>query len=118
MFLGKLNWTIENKIYDYGQNLTLICHVSNCCSEEAGWEAWEPKLRTIFIDIRDLTVPASSKYTGEVHNSGYSLIIRNVSVEDLNIMYTCVYGVERSDKNMLIEKDIFFSKFPIICIIN
>lgn len=108
---GKLHWTIENKISDYGQNLTLMCSVVNCCSKAAGWEVWEPTLRTLFIDIRNWTVPATSKYTGDVHNFGYTLVIRNVSQEDLNITYTCVYGVERSDKKMLIESDIFFCKF-------
>lgn len=113
LFSGKISWTIKNKISDYGQNLTLICKISSCCSKEAGWEAWDPELRTIFIDIRTLTVPATSKYTGDVHNFGYSLIIRNVSFEDVNIMYTCVYGTDRSDKKMLFEKDIFLSKFQI-----
>lgn len=118
IFSGKLDWTIQNKISVYGQDLTLICNVPDCCSKEAGWEAWTQKLRTIFIDIRDLSFTSNSKYTGDVYNFGYSLVIRNVSMEDVNIMYSCVYGDERSDKKMLIEKDIFLCKFNYVYIIQ
>lgn len=93
----------------YGDDLSLFCQVDNCCLEEAGWGKWTHKneLVTIFIDMRDIDAAESSKYAGETNMSGFSLVIRNLSREDLNIAYSCTYGFHVSQKKILYGIDAF-----------
>lgn len=93
----------------YGDDLSLVCHVDNCCLDSAGWGKWTTKneLNTIFIDVTDLDSNDNSKYAGGTHLNGFSLLIRNVSSDDLNIAYSCTYGFLVSKKKLLLRTDAF-----------
>lgn len=97
------------KVTKYGEDLSLSCQVENCCPESAGWGKWTPKneLVTIFIDVKDLNVDNISKYDGAIVNTGFSLVIRNLTRDDLNLTYSCTYGFLVSKKKMLLKTDAF-----------
>ncbi|CAC5383960.1 unnamed protein product [Mytilus coruscus] len=110
--LDNLSWKVENKVLQYGGDLSLFCPVDNCCLESAGWGKWISKdeLTTIFIDVKDLDSDDSTKYAGGTYLNGFSLLIRNFSREDLNIAYSCTYGFQVSQKKILLWTDAFRSK--------
>lgn len=104
-----LFWKVEKKILQYGEDLSLSCQVDSCCPETAGWGKWTFKneLTTIFIDVKNLDANDKSKYAGGTDMNGFSLVIRNLSKEDLNIAYSCTYGFLISQKKFLLETDAF-----------
>ncbi|CAG2237395.1 ARHGEF30 [Mytilus edulis] len=106
---GVLEWTVIRKAKDYGQNVTLFCNVSNCCPQYSGWDRWTPEQNTLFIDIK--TGRPNRKYDGMIVSGGYTLIIQNLTKQDLNISYSCVYGGTLGERKLLLEQDAF--TFPI-----
>lgn len=105
-----LTWKIEKKAKQYGADIRLSCQVGNCCKKSAGWGKWtsDDQFNTIFIDVKDLHNEESLKYGGGTDETGFFLIIRNITRDDLNIQYSCTYGFLVSKKKMLLEKDAFF----------
>ena len=65
-------------------------------------------MKTIFWDVRNAS--RTDKYEGQLEQRGYSLIIKNLSKEDLNKSYACLYGLNRSQKKLLLEDVIFNGK--------
>ncbi|VDI10685.1 Hypothetical predicted protein [Mytilus galloprovincialis] len=102
---GVLEWTVVRKVTDYGQNVTLFCNVSNCCPKYSGWDMWTPKQRTLFIDVK--TGRGNKKYDGKVTKDGYTLVIQNLTKQDLNVSYSCLYGVTFGERKLLLEEDVF-----------
>lgn len=102
-------WTVDQKITQYGETLTLLCHVPNCCPKHAGWDSIDADgiRKTLFIDLKSHKKTASAKYDGEVKTNGYTLIIRNLTKQDVNVSYKCVYDSTIGDPLMLLEKDVF-----------
>lgn len=103
-------WKIEKKALQYGADLRLSCQVKNCCKKSAGWGKWtyNGQFDTIFIDVKDFHNEEGLKYGGGTDESGFFLIIRNITKDDLNIPYSCTYGFLVSKKKMLWKKDAFF----------
>lgn len=106
---GVLEWTVLKKATDYGQNVTLFCNVGYCCPDDAGWDRWTPVQRTIYIDVK--TGHPNKKYDGKVLKDGYTLIIQNLTKDDLNVSYSCLYGVTFSTRKYLQEEDVFICKY-------
>ena len=104
---------VLQKISQYGEDLTLFCPVEKCCYNTAGWEIWDPLLRTIFDDVRNVSLSKDFKYTAAVKNDGYNLTIRHIEPQDINKTYSCLYGVTRSEKIILTEENVFKSKFEL-----
>ncbi|CAC5414037.1 unnamed protein product [Mytilus coruscus] len=102
---GVLEWKVLEKITDYGQNVTLFCNVSNCCPKHAGWDRYTPAQRTIFIDVK--TGSPTKKYDGKVLTDGYTLVIQNLTKQDLNVLYSCVYDSTLGDQQYLLEENVF-----------
>ncbi|XP_071181256.1 uncharacterized protein [Mytilus edulis] len=102
---GVLEWTVVGKVTDYGQNVTLFCNVPNCCPKDAGWDRWTPHQRTLFIDVK--TGRSNKKYDGKVEKDGYTLVIQNLTKNDLNVSYSCLYGVTLGEQKYLLEEDVF-----------
>ncbi|CAC5412783.1 unnamed protein product [Mytilus coruscus] len=94
---------VLQKVSKFGEDLSLICLVEDCCKKRAGWGKWIPNFATIFIDVRDLTMSKKSKYTGLERRNGFLLIIRRLNESDLNIDYSCTYGFEVSKKQVLLR---------------
>lgn len=88
--------------------MTLVCNVSNCCPKSAGWDKYTPQQRTIIIDVK--TWRPTKKYDGNILTDGYTLVIRNLTEQDLNISYSCVYGSSLGDKKYLLEENVFDCK--------
>ncbi|XP_063397215.1 uncharacterized protein LOC134681507 [Mytilus trossulus] len=106
--LRVLEWTVIGKVTEYGKNVTLFCHVPNCCPKDAGWDKWTPVQQTLFIDIK--TGRPNKKYDGKVMKDGYTLIIQNLTKQDLNASYSCLYGVTLGERKFLLEEDVFSEK--------
>ncbi|XP_052073626.1 serine/threonine-protein phosphatase 6 regulatory ankyrin repeat subunit B-like [Mytilus californianus] len=102
---GVLEWTVVRKVTDYGQNVTLFCNVSNCCPKYSGWDMWTPEQRTLFIDVK--TAHPNKKYDGKATKDGYTLVIKNLTKQDLNVSYSCLYGVTFGERKFLLEEDVF-----------
>ncbi|CAG2256075.1 unnamed protein product [Mytilus edulis] len=102
---GVLEWTVAGKVTDYGQNVTLFCHVPNCCPKDAGWDRWTPVQQTLFIDVK--TGHNNKKYDGKAEKDGYTLVIQNLTKEDLNVSYSCLYDVTLGPSKFLFEADVF-----------
>lgn len=105
--LGVLRWRVGNKLFDYGQNLELLCNVSNCCFQASGWDIWSPERTQIFKDIRTVNTSASGKYSGEIYTDGFTLIISNLSEDDVNVSYSCSYGLQMGKAIFLHESAVF-----------
>lgn len=97
----------------YGEDLRLFCQVEDCCRQSAGWGKWTPnnKLNTIFIDVKSLQKDEKSKYFGGTSESGFFLVIRNITRDDLGIAYSCTYGFEVSEKKILLKSDVFIGEY-------
>ncbi|VDI74667.1 Hypothetical predicted protein, partial [Mytilus galloprovincialis] len=106
--LGVFEWTVTGKVTDFGQNVTLFCHVPNCCPKDAGWDRWTPVQQTLFIDVK--TGRPNKKYDGKVFKDGYTLVIQNLTKEDLNVSYSCIYDVTFGQSQFLLEEDVFTDK--------
>ncbi|XP_063397274.1 uncharacterized protein LOC134681559 [Mytilus trossulus] len=102
---GVLEWTVVGKVTDYGQNVTLFCNVSHCCPDDAGWDRWTPVQQTLFIDVK--SGGGENKYDGKVLRDGYTLIIQNLTKDDLNVSYSCLYGVTLGERKFLQKEDVF-----------
>ena len=88
--------------------MTLFCNVEHCCPEESGWDRWTPNQRTLFIDVK--TGRSNKKYDGKTLRDGYTLVIKNLTKNDLNVSYSCVYGVTIGQSKFLLEEDVFICK--------
>lgn len=109
---GVLEWTVTGKVTDYGQNATLFCNISNCCPKYSGWSMWtavEDAERTLFTDVN--TASPNKKYDGKAFTNGYTLVIQNLTENDLNLSYACVYGAKFGEKKILLEEDVFTGKY-------
>ncbi|VDI57683.1 Hypothetical predicted protein [Mytilus galloprovincialis] len=105
MIQGVLEWIVSAKVTDYGQDVTLFCNVSNCCPNDAGWDRYSPEQRTLFIDVK--TGHSNKKYDGKTLRGGYTLVIKNLTKNDLNVSYACVYGVTIGQSKFLWKEDVF-----------
>ena len=107
-FSGVLHWVVTEKVSSYGQNLALCCSVNHsvndCCNEPAGWSN---ESKTIFIDVKKYPDNPNLKYGGTYNESGFGLIIRNLSETDVNKTYECVYGFKKSAHQPLLQEDVF-----------
>lgn len=92
--------------------MTLFCIVDNCCVKLAGWIKFVPNYKTIYLDVRDSTESTSTKdkYAASTNSTGFSLVIKNLQKEDLNIKYACAYGFEKSQEKLLLQSDVFIGK--------
>lgn len=104
---------VAKQVERYGEDLSLFCRVENCCPESAGWIKWtsENEFSTIFIDVKHLIVNESSKYDGGTNERGFFLDIRKITRQDLNMKYSCTYGFEKSEKQLLLNTDVFFGEY-------
>ncbi|CAG2209439.1 unnamed protein product [Mytilus edulis] len=68
---------------------------------------WTPQQRTLFIDVK--TGRPNRKYDGKVLKDGYTLVIQNLTEKDLNVSYSCLYGVTYGEIKFLLEEDVFTS---------
>ncbi|XP_076083119.1 uncharacterized protein LOC143054107 [Mytilus galloprovincialis] len=102
---GIRDWRIVGKVTDYGQNVTLFCNVPNCCPENSGWYKWTSKHDKLLIDIKSGYL--SHKYGGKVSKDGFTLVIQNLTINDLNVWYSCIYASRMSARKYLQEEDVF-----------
>ncbi|CAG2225824.1 unnamed protein product [Mytilus edulis] len=102
---GIRDWRIVGKVTDYGQNVTLFCNVPNCCPETSGWYKWTSKHDKLLIDIKSGYL--SHKYGGKVSKDGFTLVIQNLTTNDLNVWYSCIYNSRIGERKYLQEEDVF-----------
>lgn len=103
-----IDWTVDQKVFTYGRNVTLFCNIGNCCFYTAGWNKGNSKkLIPIFIDVRNLTDGSNDKYGGQTNKSGFFLTIRDFQEVDLNTEYSCLYEFNVSKWKILQKNDAF-----------
>ncbi|CAC5417603.1 CDC40 [Mytilus coruscus] len=105
---GEHDWIVNEKVSGYGDNLTLFCLIDDCCTKEAGWVKFGPYYETIFLDVRNSkNYTSTDKYAATTNSTGFSLVIKNIQREDINIEYSCVHGFDKSRKKVLLHTDAF-----------
>lgn len=104
-----MEWTAIGNVTDYGQNVTLFCNVSNCCAEGSGWIRWTSENQTLFIDVK--TGGTNTGFDRKVLKDGYTLVIQNLTKQDLNVSYSCVYGVTLSERKFLLAENVFTCEY-------
>ena len=62
---------------------------------------------TIFIDMKKYPDDPNLKYGGTYNESGFGLIIHNLSETDMNKTYECIYEFQRSTHQYLLQEDVF-----------
>ncbi|CAC5389203.1 HMCN [Mytilus coruscus] len=105
--LGQVEWTVEDKVSSFGQNLTLFCAVDDCCSAFSGWVLWNydgRDYRPLAIDLRNFR---SSKYAGDLRKDGFTLVLKHLTETDMNRNYSCTYGSIVSEKKLLVIEEAF-----------
>ncbi|CAC5423180.1 unnamed protein product [Mytilus coruscus] len=106
---GKHYWRVSEKVPGYGADLTLFCFVDDCCCRPAGWIKWNPDYKTIYLDVRNFkgTVSSKDKYATTYNKTGFSLVIKHLQEDDLNIIYSCSYGFKNSLGKLLHHSEVF-----------
>ncbi|XP_076076439.1 uncharacterized protein LOC143047284 [Mytilus galloprovincialis] len=105
---GEPDWIVNERVSGYGEHLTLFCLIDDCCTQEAGWVKYDPDYETIYLDVRNSKYYTSTdKYAATTNSTGFSLTIKNIQKEDINIEYACVYGFDKSRKKVLLQSDVF-----------
>ncbi|XP_052085376.1 uncharacterized protein LOC127723013 [Mytilus californianus] len=102
---GVRDWRIVGKVTDYGQNVTLFCNVPNCYPKNSGWYRWTSKHDKLLINIKSGFL--YNKYDGKVLKDGFTLVIQNLTTNDLNVWYSCVYESIIGERKYLQEEDVF-----------
>ncbi|VDI83003.1 Hypothetical predicted protein [Mytilus galloprovincialis] len=102
---GIRDWRIVGKVTDYGQNVSLFCNVPNCCPKNSGWYKWTSKHDKLLIDIKSGYL--SKKYGGKLLKDGFTLVIQNLTSNDLNVWYSCIYNSTIGERKYLQEEDVF-----------
>ncbi|XP_071147173.1 uncharacterized protein [Mytilus edulis] len=107
-FITGIDWTVDQKVFTYGRNVTLFCNIGNCCFYRAGWNKGSSKeLIPIFIDVTNLKDDSNDKYGGKTNKSGFFLTIRDFQEVDLNTEYSCSYEFNVSKWKIMQKNDAF-----------
>lgn len=101
---GEIQWDVYKKITEYGEELLLSCKVPDCCTKSAGWNSED---KTIFLNIANLMYNESAKYDARYGNGRFFLFIRDFSIEDVDISYSCSYGFATSRSKILNTSMVF-----------
>ncbi|VDH93527.1 Hypothetical predicted protein, partial [Mytilus galloprovincialis] len=105
---GEHDWIVNEKVSSYGDHLTLFCVIDDCCTKAAGWIKFVPDYKTIYLDVRDSkNYTSKEKYDATTNSTGFSLVIKKIQKEDINIKYSCLYGFVRSREKYLLQSDAF-----------
>ena len=109
MVTASITWDVVEKVDNFGETLELFCKPDVCCFDTGGWGKWgnNSKFDTIILGINDHVLNDGSKYEGVIGSNVFSLLIRNLSISDLNVNYSCTYGLETSPGKSLILGDVF-----------
>ncbi|XP_071157582.1 uncharacterized protein [Mytilus edulis] len=107
--LAEVKWSVQQKVNSYGQNLKLFCKVDNCCVANMT-KRWfgGPKQKPLWLSSsKDSTEKSeNAKYIFTIEKNGFGLVIKNVTVEDMNVTYKCSYNFEE-DSEMLYSYNAF-----------
>ena len=90
-----------------GQGLTLFCKVVNCFANETKRWHGGPDYKLLMLNSGIST--DKTKYNTAIEKHGFILTILNLTVEDLNVSYTCSCGFDL-DKHILYIEDVDMGK--------
>lgn len=101
--LESVTWRKESPIL-LGHDAKLFCDASNmsdCCSQRTRrWHGGASN--SVLLSNGVSTNP--SKYTEILSLNGFSILIKNILEEDVNVSYTCTYGYEVYTDILLLDK--------------
>ena len=102
-----VKWTVSDTSPKLGQDLTLFCKVDNCTVNEKRIWRGGPDNKVLMVNSGIST--DKTKYNTAIEKHGFILTILNLTVEDLNVSYTCSCGFDLN-KHILYIKDIYKGK--------
>ena len=102
-----VKWTVHDTSPKLGQNLTLFCEVDNCFANET--KRWHGGPDYTLLMFNSGISTNKTKYNTAIDKNGFILTILNLSVEDLNVSYTCSCGFDL-DKHILYIEDVYKGK--------
>ncbi|XP_071178107.1 uncharacterized protein [Mytilus edulis] len=107
-----VTWEVKTKPILFGETLELLCKISEKGNECYGsFQQWYGSKDDILL-CQDGKCRNEEKYT--VHknsNCSYSLLIHNLSIHDVDISYSCAFGLNEMKKGLMM-KDYEFLKLP------
>ncbi|CAC5379748.1 BIRC7_8 [Mytilus coruscus] len=110
--IAEIKWIVEKKVNNYGQNLKLFCKADNCCSANMT-KRWfgGPQQTPLWLSSSKDSAEKSenAKYMFTIEKNGFGLVIKNITVEDINVTYKCSYNFEEAS-DMLYSSDAFSDK--------
>lgn len=94
---------------EFGKDVKLVCNISCCVRntalDQASWDA--------FINNKSINIAANShsrypsKYSLLIWEDKCTLVIKNFSLSDVNVNYTCTYNFKSFNKKLKLNKDDF-----------
>jgi hypothetical protein len=102
-----VKWTVNDTSPKLGQNLTLFCEVDNWFANET--KRWHGGPDDTLLMLNSGISTGKTKYNTAIDKNGFILTILNLSVEDLNVSYTCSCGFDL-DKHILYIEDVYKGK--------
>lgn len=106
-----LFWELSSYPAVFGQDVKLFCNASSigdCCKTKS--RRWNGGPEQVTLTLNEIS--SSSKYTSTMVVDGFTLVIRDFSEKDINILYTCSYGFQHYEHILSINNS--FEKYPTI----
>lgn len=100
-----VKWEISELPVVFGRDVKLFCNTSAVTVKSIN----STRRRTWFggPDNKILSVDGvsfdPSKYSVEMYHNGFSVIIKHLSIEDINHEYSCSYGFDEYSNSLSIE---------------
>lgn len=103
-----LEWRVDQKVSSYGHPLTLFCNVGTCCAFHFRWSKWKSESQ---LSPQYISGDEDDKYNEKRNKRGFFLTIRNLTEDDLNKEYACVYNNRLGKRKHLLKSDAFYSEY-------
>lgn len=107
-----VTWEVRNSPILFGKTLELLCKISDqdkLCTRNL--QQWYGSREDVLL-CQNGECRNGEKYTVQKNeNCSYSLLIHNVSISDVDISYSCAYGIYEMKKKLL-TKDYEFLQLP------
>lgn len=103
-------WELSSHPAVFGTDVILLCNasgVAGCCTTEL--RRWNGGPDQVLLSVNEKSF--YPKYTSTTEPDGFNLVIHNFTERDINVIYTCSYGLKQY-KNVLNLDD----KFEILLI--
>ncbi|CAC5417034.1 unnamed protein product [Mytilus coruscus] len=107
-----VTWEVKTEPILFGETLELLCKISEKRNEcQGSFQQWYGSKEDILL-CQNGKCRNDEKYTVKKNaNCSYSLLIHNLSISDVDISYSCAFGLNEMKKGLMMT-DYEFLKLP------